>query len=163
MLVEPRDEYLFIGLPRRARNEALGIALELLYERQLPSRLFNLQHAVETGVAHHGHVMDANGVQQFTADVVLHIEPGEALQHVGILTTIPAEEHLSGTEDAADAVDGNAPVLQDVQVVVPELVLDEERHHGTDGAQEATGIGNGVKGQVADDVGTLIVFAYLVA
>ena len=80
-----------------------------------------------------------------------------------VLATIPAEEHLTWTEDAADTIDGNATMAQDVQIVVPELVLNEERHHRTDGTQEATGIGNGVEWQVADDIGTLVVLAHLIA
>ena len=174
MVVEPGDKDFLVGLPAATSDKHFGTLAtrrslltshlqELLYQRQLSGSILNLQHTVEAGVTHNGHIVNANGGQQLLADVVLHIEPGEALQHMGVLTTIPAEEHLSGTEDAADAIDGNAPMLQDMQVVVPKLILDEERHHGTDGAQEATGIGDGVKGQVADDVGSLVVLAYLVA
>ena len=88
---------------------------------------------------------------------------GETLQYVTVLTAVPAEEDLSGTENAADAIDGYAAVFQNMQVVIPELVLDEERHHGADVAQEATGIGDGVQRQVADDVGAGIILAYLIA
>ena len=85
------------------------------------------------------------------------------MEHTAILAAVPLEEYLVGTEDAADAIHGHVPVLQDVQVVVPELVLDEERHHGTDSPQEAARIGNRVERQVADDVGSLVVLAHLVA
>ena len=88
---------------------------------------------------------------------------GEAVEHAAILPTIPAEEDLPLAEDAAHAIDGHAPVFQDVQVVVPELVLDEEGHLGPYDAQEAPGIGDGVERQVADDVGSGIVLAHLVA
>ena len=54
-------------------------------------------------------------------------------------------------------------MLQDMQIVVPEFVLDEESHDRTNGAQEAAGIGHGVDGQVGDDVGTLVVLSHLIA
>ena len=121
------------------------------------------KRAVETGVTDDRDVRDADSTQQFLADLVLYEEMGETLQHVTVLTSVPAEEYLSRTEDAADAIDGYTTVFQDMQVVIPELVLDEERHHGTDGSQEATCIGNGVQRQVANDVGSGIVLAHLIA
>ena len=54
-------------------------------------------------------------------------------------------------------------MLEDMQIVIPELILDEEGHHGPHRAQEAAGIGNRVQRQIAHDVGTLIVLAHLVA
>ena len=54
-------------------------------------------------------------------------------------------------------------MLQDMEVVVPELVFDEESHHGTHGTQEAAGIGDGIEWQIGDDVGTVVVLAHLVA
>ena len=88
---------------------------------------------------------------------------GEAVEHAAILPSVPAEEHLVGPEDGADAVGGYASVFEYVQVVVPELVLDEERHLGTYKAEEAPGVGDGVEGEVADDVGALVVLAHLIA
>ena len=54
-------------------------------------------------------------------------------------------------------------MLQDMQVVVPKLVLDEECHLRTYGSQKAACIANGVEWQIADDVGTLVVLAHLIA
>ena len=54
-------------------------------------------------------------------------------------------------------------MFQNVEVVVPELILNEECHHGSNRAQEATGIAYGVERQVADNVGALIVFPHLIA
>ena len=79
------------------------------------------------------------------------------------MLAVPAEEHLVRTEDTRDTINGNVAVFQDVQVVVPELILDEERHHRMYGTQEATGIGDSVERQVADDVSTLVVLTNLVA
>ena len=53
-------------------------------------------------------------------------------------------------------------MLQDMQIVVPEFVLDEESHHGTNRTQEPAGIGHRVDGQVGDNVGTLVILAHLI-
>ena len=54
-------------------------------------------------------------------------------------------------------------VLQDMQVVIPELILDEIGLDRTYDPQESAGVGNRVERQVADDVGSLVVLAHLVA
>ena len=60
MLLKITDENIFIGGPRRTSNKHLGsLADKLLYYRQLLRLLLNLQHAVEAGIAHHGHLSDA--------------------------------------------------------------------------------------------------------
>ena len=54
-------------------------------------------------------------------------------------------------------------MAEDVKVVVPELILDEEGHDRPDRPQETAGIADGVERQVADDVGTLVVLTHLIA
>ena len=130
---------------------------------QLLGSLLDLEHTIETCIAHHGNVLDTNLGQQFLAHLVLYKEMGEAIQHRSVLTSIPFEEHLIRTEDAGHAIDGHMTMFQDVQIVVPELVLDEECHHRTNGPQETTGIGNGVERQIGDDICAFVVFAYLIA
>ena len=88
---------------------------------------------------------------------------GEALQYVSVLAAIPLEENLILAEDATHAVHRDIAVFQNVQVVVPKLILDEEGHFGAYDAQKSTRIGDGVEGKIADDVGTFIVLAYLIA
>ena len=88
---------------------------------------------------------------------------GEAVEHTAILTAIPLEEHLIRTEDARYTIHGHSTVLENMHVVIPELVLDEESHHRTDGTKETTGVGDGVEGQVTDDVGPLVVLTHLIA
>ena len=53
-------------------------------------------------------------------------------------------------------------MLQNMQVVVPELVLDEESHHRTYGTQETTCVGDGVEWQIGDDISTLVVLTHLI-
>ena len=145
VLVEIANEDILIGRPRRTSYKHLMAFGKLLDNRQLLRLLLNLEHTVEAGVTRYRDIRDANFGQQLAADLVLHKEMGEAVEHTAILAAIPLEEHLVGTEDTADAIDRHVPVLQNVQVVIPELVLDEERHHGTDSPQEAAGIGNRVE------------------
>ena len=87
----------------------------------------------------------------------------KAVQHATILTAIPLEEHLIGTEDARHAIDRHATMLQDMQVIIPELILDKESHHRSHRAQETTRIGDGVQRQIANNVGTLIILAHFIA
>ena len=54
-------------------------------------------------------------------------------------------------------------MFQDMEVVVPELVLDKERHLRTDETKEAPGIADSVEGKITDDIRTLIVLTHLVA
>ena len=54
-------------------------------------------------------------------------------------------------------------MLQDMQVIVPELILDKESHHRTDGTKETTGVGNRIQRQVANDIRSFVVLAYLIA
>ena len=82
---------------------------------------------------------------------------------MAVLASIPAEEDLVRAENTADTIHGHIPMLEDMQIVVPELVLDEECHHGSDGSQESACVGNGVQRQVADDVGTFVILAHLIA
>lgn len=49
-----------------------------------------------------------------------------------------------------------------MEIVVPELVFDEERHDRTHGAKEAACVYHCVDGQVGDDVGTFVILSYLI-
>ena len=101
--------------------------------------------------------------QEFLTDLVLHEEMGEAIQHAPILATIPLEEHLIRTENARHAIHGHIAMLEDMQIVIPELILDKERHDRTYQTQETNGIDGSVQRQIADDVGSLIVLTHLIA
>ena len=87
----------------------------------------------------------------------------EASQHRTILIPVPAEEYLPGTEDGTDAIDRHMAMAQDVEVVIPELILNEERLHRPHGTQESACVGEGIDGQVADEISTIIVLSHLVA
>jgi len=134
-----------------------------LHDWQLLGSLLDLHDAVEASVAHHLHVGDADVGEQPPALLVLDEEAGEALQHIGIAAAIPAEEDLVGPEDARHAVGRHATMTEYVEIVIPELILDEERHHWSHRAQEAPCVADRVEREIADDVGSLIVFAHLVA
>ena len=136
---------------------------ECLDYRKLLGQRLDGHDAVEAGITHYLCFRDANLSQKLAALLILNKELGETLQHTRIGTSVPPEENLVGTEDAAHAIGGNTAMLQDMQIVVPEFVLDEESHHGTNRAQEPAGIGHRVDGQVGDNVGTLVILAHLIA
>ena len=164
MLVEIADENIFVRRPATACDKDFGrVTNEGLYDRQLLRLLLYLKHTVEARIASNSNAADANLSQQLAALLVLHEEVGEAVEHTAVLASVPAEEDLIRTEDTRHTVDRHVAVLEDVEVVIPELVLDEERHHRTYRTEEADGIDGRVKGQIADDVGTLIVLAHLIA
>ena len=87
----------------------------------------------------------------------------ETTQHMTVLVAIPLEEDLIGAEDTRHAIHRNTTMTEDVEIVVPELVLYEECHHWAHGTQKATSIANGIEGQIADDVGTAVVLPDFIA
>ena len=138
VLIQPRDKNLLVRLPRGTSDKdfRLGcvrgwLLTETLHNRQLLRSCLNLQDAVETSIAYYLNILDAYLGQQFFTHLILYIETGKAFQHMTILTTIPAEEYLSWTENTADTIDRNATMTQNMQIVIPELVLDEECHDRT--------------------------------
>ena len=82
---------------------------------------------------------------------------GETLQHTPILPAIPTEEYLILTKYAADAKNRNMTVLQDVQIIIPKLILDEESLFRTHQSQKTTGITDCVKRQIANNISTFII------
>ena len=173
VLSEIGDEYLLIGKPGRAcyedklpfSNVCSGLAhvQECLHCGYLLALAGYLQHTVEACIACHGDVVVAQFCQQLFRILCLDKEMCEASQHRTILISVPTEEDLAGTEDGTDAIDRHMAVTQDVEVVVPELILDEERLHRPHGTQETACVGEGIDGQVADEVCTVIVLPDLIA
>ena len=102
-------------------------------------------------------------MQQLSALLVLYEELSNATQHLAILLAVPAEEYLILTEYARHAIYWHSTMLQNVEVVVPELVLNEECHNRTHSTQEASRVAYCVERQIAYNVGTLIVLAHLIA
>ena len=163
MCIKPWDEDIFIGLPARTSHKCAVSVSKCFHHRQLLGSLFDLQHAVKAGIANHGHLVDANLCQQLSADLVLHEEVGKAVQYASVATSIPLEEHLFRSEDARHTIYRHLSVFEDVQVVVPKLILDEECHDWTYGTQETACIHDRVKGQIGNDICAFIVFAHLIA
>ena len=76
----------------------------------------------------------------------------EVAQHMSVRTAIPLEKYLPATENGGNAVHRNTTLMQFVQIVLPELVLDEECHAGIHDIQELLHISRLVERQVADNV-----------
>ena len=165
MLVEILNEDLLVRRPRRTGDKHFRTLLtnKLFHDGQLLCGLLNLEHTVEARVANHRHTVDAYASQQLLALFVLHEEVREAVQHPSVLTTVPLEEHLIRTEDARHAIHRHTSMLEDMEIVVPELILDEERLHRMYQSEETSSVGNGVERQVADDVSPLVILPDLIA
>ena len=149
-------------LRRRSRIRTSHPTSESLADRQMFSRLLNLEYTVETGISYHIHILDSDAFQQSLAFLILHEETGKTLQYIGITPAIPLEEYLILAEDTAHTIGRNVAMLQDMKEIRPELILDEESHHRTHQAKETDGIQTGIHRHIADDVGTLIVLAHLI-
>ena len=121
-----------------------------------------MQYPIETSISRYRDSCYAYFLQQLATGFVLHIEMRKTTQHPRIATGIPSEEYLLRTEDTGHAVNRDISVLQNMQVIIPKLVLDEERHHRTYQTQETESIERRIKRQVANDVSSLVVLTHLV-
>ena len=122
-----------------------------------------MKHAVKTGVAHNLHLVDAYRGEQQATLLDLNEEAAEAAQHAAILPSVGTEEDLTRAEDAAHAIGRHPAMVQDMEVVVPKLILHEKGHDRAYRAKEATRVADGVDREVGDDVRPLVVLAHLVA
>ena len=136
---------------------------ERLDHRYLSRLLGNCRHAVETRIARDVHVIDADGCQQFARLLVLYEEMREALEHVAVLSSVPLEEDLIRSEYRAYAIYRYATMSEDMEVVIPEFILYEERLDRSDGTQEFPGIRDRIDGQITHQVSPVVMFPHLVS
>ena len=123
----------------------------------------DIQHSVKTGIPHYGHiVLDTLEGEQSGRLLVLHKEMCYHLQHASIACSIPAEENFIAAEDAAHAIYRDTMLVAGVDYVVPEFILDEERHLGLHQTEETGHIAWRIHGQIADDVGSFIILAHFI-
>ena len=162
MFVDDLYEDFFVGRPTGACHKHVVLLFECLNYWQLLCLLLYSKYTVEACIAHHIYIVYPDAAEQSFALFVLYEEMSDATQNVRVFFAIPAEENLTGTENATNAIYRHTSMLKDMQIVVPELIFDEERHNGSHKAQKAQRVGNGVDGKIGDDVGTLIVFSHLI-
>ena len=162
--VDVVEEYFFVGRPCAAGDEN-GVPLgEAFDEREGTCGATDVDDAVKTGVAGDGDVVGhADARKEFDGKAVLDKKMGDAAQTTGITAAVPLEKDLSGAENAADGVDGNAFAVEYVDVVAPKLVFDEDGHLGMGEFDETARGGGGVEGEVANEVRTFVVFAHFIA
>lgn len=89
MLIEIFNKQVLIGLPGTSGDKSHRIVLEQLNQRQVLSLLPDLKHAVEPGVAHYRHPVDANLGQVTFGTFILHKQMVKVTQHVSVRTAIP--------------------------------------------------------------------------
>lgn len=164
VLAQPGEVDVLVGGPGAAGDEdGLVAGGEAFEDGHGAPGVEDVGDTVEAGVAAHAHAVHADAGKQAAAVVVLHHQACEAVQQSAVPLAAPAEEDLSGAEDAGDEEGGHAAPLQAEQVVAPELVLDEDGGHGLYLVEEALGEAGQVEGQVADGVGAGPVLPHLVA
>ena len=136
-LLEPGDEECLVRRPAGTGDEDGVAGGKLLYEGQGTGGALDVQYSVETCVADDGDVvLDVQRGKEVCRLLVLDEEMRDFVEHLGVAAAVPAEEDLVGTEDAADGVHGDSQSLAPLQVVLPELILDEEQHLGFDEVEE---------------------------
>ena len=169
MLIEILDKNLFIRRPTASGHKYLGRLFtflrpfyEVLHYRELLGGIPDLDNPVETRVTHHRYARNTDLRQQFLADLILHEEMREAVQHTSVLTTIPLEKDLIRTENARHTIDRHIPMFQDMEIIIPELILDKEGHHRTHQPEESDGIDGGVQRQITDNIRPFVVFPDLI-
>ena len=94
---------------------------------------------------------------------VLYKEMLEVCQGFGVSAAVPLEEQLVVTEYGRYAEYLDVSPVESPQEIGPELVFDKESLLYLDAVQESLYVERSVKRYVADNVGSLVVFAYLIA
>ena len=87
----------------------------------------------------------------------------EMTEHRAQHTSVGLEECLMFAENARNEISGDLPTVQFLKDVAPELVLHKEGDGRLGDVEESAAFRRRVVRQVADDVGTLVVLAHLVA
>lgn len=128
MSVEVVDENFFIRRPAATCNKYFVVLFESLYDGQSFGLFLYLKHTVKACVSGNGCLIDADAGQQVFALLILHEEVSDATKNFVIGLSIPFKEDLIRSEDRTDTVNGDAAKPKDIQVVVPEFILDEESH-----------------------------------
>ena len=80
-----------------------------------------------------------------------------------ILTTIPFEKYLIRTENTADTINRHTTMLENMQIVIPKLILNEESHDWTYGTQKTARIRNRIKRQITNNVCSFIILTHFIA
>ena len=130
----------------------------------LLSLLLDGNDAIETRVAADGYVLVVTDrCEQTLRLLILHEDMTEVTEHWAQHTAVRLKESLMLAEDARDEISGNLPTIQFLKDIAPELVLHEESENRLGDVEESSALGGLVIRQVANDVGTLVVLAYLIA
>ena len=162
MLIKIFDKQILVGLPGTSGNKSHRIVLEQLNQRQVFSLFPNLKHAVKTGIPHHSHPVDTNLRQITLGALVLHEDVVEVAQHVPIRTAVPFKENLPAAKDGRHAINGDAALMQLIQIVLPKLILDKKRHAGIHQVKKLPHIARFVERQITHDIRPPVVLAHFI-
>ena len=163
MAVEILQKQILIRSPRTARHKCKGIvSFKHFHQRKVFGLFANLQHTVETSISHHCHTTDTNLRQIAFGGLILHKQMIEIFQHIAISSSIPFKEYLSTTENGRYAIYWNTTFMKFIQIILPEFVLDEERHARVCNIQELLHIPRFIKRQIAYNVRSPVMLAHFV-
>ena len=164
MAVEIVDEDVLVGRPGASCHQHAVVGGKGFYHRQRTCGIVNVNHTVKAGVADDGYILfHPDAGKEAARNLVLHEKVCDAAQATGVVAAVPAEEHLVGAEDAAHAVDGDVAAVEHIDVVAPELVLNQHKHFGLCCFDKTTYRRGGVERQVAHHIGHIVVLAHFVA
>ena len=105
--------------------------------------------------------MDVDSCEQVHRLLVLHEKVVELSEHLGRI--LESEENLSVPEYAGYAVNPRSSLAHASEEEIPELVFDEDGDFRFDDVEESVGSSLGVERDIADDIGSFIVFPHFVA
>ena len=163
VVVYQRQEYVFVGSPRRPCHKQRFVGLEPLNDVDALHPLGDGRHAVETRIPRHDHIVEADIVQQMSRLLVLDENLVERIERLPPQETVAAEEDRVAAEDGRDDERARTAALELREVVYPELVLDEYCNLGVRQIEETAYVPRRVDRHVEDVIGPLVVLAHLVA
>ena len=164
MIIEIFEKQIFIRSPRTAGNKSESIvSFELLHQRKVFRLLTYLQYPVETGISHHCYTENANLRQITFGSLVLYKQMVEIFQDIAIGTAIPFKKHLVAAENRRHTIYRNPALVKLIQIILPKLIFDKERHTRISDIKELPHIPGFIKRQVADNIRSPIMLAHLIA
>lgn len=76
----------------------------------------------------------------------------EIFQDIAISATVPFKEYLFATENRRHTIYRNTALVKLIQIILPKLIFDKERHARICNIQELLHIPRLIKRQIADNI-----------
>ena len=86
----------------------------------------------------------------------------EIFQYIAISSTVPFKEYLFATEDRRYTIYRNTAFVKLIQIILPKLIFNKERHARICNIQELFHIPRFIKRQIADNIRPPVMLTHLV-